>query len=344
MTTFKNSTRSTPILGEGSPNSFLITGAMGFIGSHLSQALLAQGKTVYGMDIAPQSYADDLLALPGFHYVHESIKNLSIVERLMKKVDCVCHLAAVPDPKVCIEQPDYILDITLAASVDIMKIAEKHGKLFFFTSTSEIYGRNPRVPWGEDDDRVLGSTATNRWSYATAKAAVEHYVVAAYQRSGLQFVMVRPFNIYGPRLRKRVVAKFIEQALDGKPITVYGDGNQTRCLTYIDDTIDAFVGLLATPNAYNRVYNVGSQRESTIREVAEAVQRAADKRVDVVHLEGGNAEIESFDFIPRRVPDVTRLRQAISWYPHVELDAGIATTYAYEKALRVRAPAEMGKK
>ncbi|MGQ0535241.1 MAG: NAD-dependent epimerase/dehydratase family protein [Methanobacteriota archaeon] len=324
---------------SGPPQSYLVTGAMGFIGSHLVESLLGLGKTVYGMDIATPAYEPELMRSPGFHFVHESIKNLHTVERLVKEVDCVCHLAAVPDPKVCSEEPDYILDITLAAAVDILRIAERHGKMVFFTSTSEVYGRNPRIPWAEDDDRVLGPTSTNRWSYATAKAAVEHYIWASHKRTGLQFLTVRPFNVYGPRLRKRVVSRFLHQAIRGEPITVFGTGRQTRCFTYIDDAIEAFLRLLSTPTAYNQVYNVGHPREFTVRELAEAVQRAADRPVEIVHLEGGDDdEVSSYDFIPRRVPDVSRLRKATGWQPQVELDEGVAKTLAYEKAIHEREP------
>jgi len=314
-------------------DTFLITGAMGFVGSHLAEALLRRGKTVWGIDLAEPEYRDELLSYRNFHFVLDTIKNEEALVKLIDKADCVCHLAAIANPATYVENPHKVMDITMQMGVRVAELAQLREKLFFYTSTSEVYGRNPKVPWAESDDRILGATTINRWCYATAKAAVEHFILASHQRGYLDFLIVRLFNVYGPRLRGRVVYQFIQRALQGKPMLVHGDGNQTRCFTFIDDAIDAFIRLLETPATFNRIYNIGSTAEHSLKQLAQVVQKTADNHVDIVFEPHAASYGESYEDIPRRVPDVQRIKEAIGWEAATSLEEGVKRNYVYEKEL-----------
>lgn len=315
------------------PESYLITGAMGFVGSHLAESLLRQGKTVWGIDFAEPQYQDTLLKHENFHFVRDTMKNDEMLAKLIDKVDVVCHLAAIANPHAYVKDPYKVIDVTMKMGLRVMELAELKDKLMFFTSTSEIYGKNPAVPWHEGADRVIGPTDINRWCYTTSKAAVEHALIAAHERGYLDYVIVRLFNVYGPRLRGRVVNSFIEKAVAGEPLVIHGDGKQTRCFTYVQDAVDAFNRLITDPGAHNQVYNVGNDHESTILELAEAVAAAADKEVDIQFVPHSEAYGESYEDVPRRVPDITRLRETTGWTPTTSLADGVASTYDYEKNL-----------
>jgi nucleoside-diphosphate-sugar epimerase len=323
-------------------NTFLVTGAMGFVGSHLVERLLKDGKTVWGIDLSEPPYREDILKHPNFHFVLDTIMNEEVLETLIDKADCVCHLAAIANPATYVKDPFKVMEITLRMGLRVVSLAQMKGKLVFYTSTSEVYGKNPNVPFHEDDDRVLGSTAVNRWCYSTSKAACEHFMLAAHQRGHLDFVIVRLFNIYGPRLRERVVYSFVEQALNKRPMIVHGDGSQTRCFTYIDDAIDAFVALIETPAAHNSIYNVGSTKEDTVKDLAEAVHHAAEGEVEIEYRSHKEAYGDSYEDIPRRVPDTSRIKAAINWEASTSLEEGIARMYKYEGDLRSRSLKEKG--
>ncbi len=309
----------------------LITGGMGFVGSHLCERFLQAGKEVWALDLMEPEFAHHLSKYENFHLVIDTIFNKATLAKLVDKCDVICHLAAIACPEQYVNNPKNTMDIGLRSGLDLIDLTRGTGKLLFFTSTSEVYGRNPNVPWSEDDDRVLGGTEVDRWCYSTSKAVLEHYIRACHLAGELDYLNVRVFNAFGPRLHGRVLDKFVDSALAGEPLRVHGDGTQTRCFTYIDDLIDGIVDLLDTPAAYNTVYNIGNPNEVSIRHLAERI----------VHVTKSNSVIEyvphevdlgqSYEDIPRRVPNVDRIGKAVSWAPRVGLDAGLKRMVAYRE-------------
>jgi len=309
----------------------LVTGALGFVGYHLSLALLKKGYQVWGLDIVDPIRADALMSHENFHLVVESIVNKEVVQSLINRVDMVCHLAAVVDPGQCVTSPHNVINVTLTCAIDIVEMLRYSGKPVFFTSTSEIYGKNPKVPWKEDDDRVIGSTDINRWCYTTSKSAVEHLIKASHFHRELDYIIVRLFNIYGPRMKGRVVNRFVDSALFGDDIMVHGDGQQQRCYTYIDDCIDAFVKLIETPSAYNNTYNVGTTKEHTVLELAEVVKEISRSKSAIKFIQHKEVYGKSYEDIPRRVADVSRIEEAIQWKATTSLEKGLASMIDYQR-------------
>lgn len=307
----------------------LVTGGMGFLGSHLTERLLEMGKEVWALDLFEPPFADRLRDYDRFHLVVDTIKNPSTLEKLVDRCDAVCHLAAIACPDQYVSHARKTMDIGLRSGLDVVELVRLTGKFLFFTSTSEVYGRNPNVPWKEDDDRVLGSTDVDRWCYSSSKAVLEHYIRACHLDHQLDYVNVRLFNAYGARLRGRVLDRFVTDAIEGRPMTVHGDGSQTRCFTYVADVVDAFVRLIFTPSAHNAVYNVGNPEEVSIRELAETISFIAGRSPELEFVSHEEALGKSYEDIPRRVPDVTRIREAIGWKPTTSLDVGLASTIAY---------------
>ncbi|HVM96798.1 MAG TPA: NAD-dependent epimerase/dehydratase family protein, partial [Candidatus Acidoferrales bacterium] len=222
----------------------LITGGGGFVGSHLADAFLARGDEVFILDTGSVQKTRHLIGNAGFHYVRDSIFNIEILEGLIAKCDLVYHLAAVVGVEHYVGDPYEVLNVNVNGTQNVLKLAFKHQKKVVFGSTSEVYGRNPKVPWHEDDDRVVGSTRIDRWCYSTSKAVGEHFCFG-YHRMGLPMTITRYFNVYGPRLDKldvgRIITIFMGQVLRNEPVTVIGDGKQTRCFTYVEDAIRATV-------------------------------------------------------------------------------------------------------
>ncbi len=318
----------------------LITGGMGFIGSHLAHRLLEAGREVWVLDLSETPFTRVLRDYDRFHMVVDTIRNRPILQRLVDRVDCVAHLAAVVNPAECARRPRKVMDVTLLAALEIVEMIRWTDKLFLFTSTSEIYGRSEGVPFREDDDRVLGSVDVNRWCYSTSKAAVEHYIKACQLEGQLDYVIGRVFNAYGPRLRHRVVDAFVDAALRGDPLVVHGDGSQTRCFTYIDDVVDAFVRLLDVPEAHNASYNVGDPREVTIRDLAHRVIELTGASPNQIEYENHLEAIgDSYEDIPRRVPAIERIGDAVDWSPRIGLDEGLRRMIEYRRAeLAAEAP------
>ncbi|HTF57485.1 MAG TPA: NAD-dependent epimerase/dehydratase family protein, partial [Planctomycetota bacterium] len=238
----------------------LITGGGGFIGSHLAQAHLADGHEVWAVDTGMNLKVRHLLANPKFHYVKASVTEPEALEAFVIRCDLVYHHAAVVGVEHYVDDPFNVLNVNIQGSLNVFRLAHRHGKRVVFASTSEVYGRNPKVPWKEDDDRVLGATTTDRWCYSTSKAAAEHYGWA-YRRMGLDLSVVRYFNVYGPRLDKidvgRVITIFMGQILRNEPLTIIGTGQQTRCFTYVDDAVRATMAAGLLPEAIGCVFNVG---------------------------------------------------------------------------------------
>ncbi|NCO94602.1 MAG: NAD-dependent dehydratase [Armatimonadetes bacterium CG_4_10_14_3_um_filter_66_18] len=307
----------------------LITGGAGFLGSHLADAFIARGDEVFCLDTGSEQKVKHLRPNPQFHYIHESVLNEDMVEAMVARVDLVYHLAAVVGVEHYVADPYKVLNVNVNGTQNVLRACHKHDKKVVFSSTSEVYGRNTKVPFSEDDDRVLGSTRIDRWCYSTSKAVGEHFAFA-YAKMGLQAVIMRYFNAYGPRLdaldQGRVITIFLGQALRGGPLTIVGDGMQTRCFTYVSDTTRATVAAGLEPAAVGGIFNIGNDRETTILELAERVRDRIDETLPLEFVPQERIYGESYEDIPRRVPDITRMREVLKVTPDVSLAHGLAET------------------
>jgi UDP-glucose 4-epimerase len=307
----------------------LITGGAGFLGSHLTDAFLANGDDVTILDVITDLKIRHHLGNPRFHYVRESVFNAEILDGLVLRADLVYHLAAVVGVEHYVADPYEVLNVNINGTQTVLKAAYKHNRKVVMASTSEVYGRNPKIPFSEDDDRVLGSTRVDRWCYSTSKAAAEHFCFA-YHRLGLPVVVVRYFNVYGPRLDKldvgRVVTIFMGQVLRGEPVTVIGDGRQTRCFTYVEDAIRATVAAGVEPRAVGQIFNIGSDREISILELAETMIRAAGSSSPITFVKQEAVYGDSYEDVPRRVPTLHRMHEILGVRAETSLEEGLRRT------------------
>lgn len=308
----------------------LVTGGAGYIGSHLVDRLTQEGYEVIVLDDLSTGKKSNLVHLDGaveFH--HESILNETVVEKLVRSADVVYHLAAAVGVGNIVAKPLESI-ITNARGTDVvLKSCADHGTKIVLASTSEIYGKTTKMPMSEEDDRVLGSTSVFRWSYSTAKALDEHLLLE-YSRLGLPATIVRYFNSYGPRLDYKgygsVVASFIRQALAAEPLTVHGDGTQTRCFTYIADTVEGTYLAGTKSAAEGSVFNIGNDAEITINDLARLIVATTDSRSDVEHISYESRFGLSFEDTKRRVPDLTRSRTVLGYEPTTNLADGLRLT------------------
>lgn len=316
----------------------LITGGAGFIGSHLAEAFLQRGDEVFILDTGSTQKVRHLMGRSGFHFIRESVFQTDILEGLIAKCDLVYHLAAVVGVEHYVADPYEVLNVNVNGTQNVLKLAFKHQKKVVFGSTSEVYGRNPKVPWKEDDDRVLGSTRIDRWCYATSKAVGEHFCFA-YHRMGLPVTITRYFNVYGPRLDRldvgRVITIFLGQALRGEPLTVIGDGKQSRCFTYVDDCIRATVAAGIRPGTDGEIFNIGSDRETTMLELAQEIVAQTGSSSPIRFVRYEDVYGEGYEDIPRRVPDVTRMHEVLGVRADTPLSEGLRHTIAYFRAQKL---------
>jgi UDP-glucose 4-epimerase len=310
----------------------LITGGAGFLGSHLTDAFLARGDEVFILDTGTTLKVKHALANRRLHFIHDSLFDEDILEGLIAQVDLVYHLAAVVGVEHYVGDPHAVLNVNVNGTQNVLKLCFKHGKRVVFSSTSEVYGRNPKVPWAEDDDRVLGSTRIDRWCYSTSKAVGEHFCFA-YAKMGLSATVVRYFNVYGPRLDAidvgRVITIFIGQALRGEPVTVIGDGKQTRCFTYVTDAVAATVQAGLKEEAIGGIFNIGNDREYTIKALAERMIALSGSKSEIRFVPQEEVYGESYEDIPRRVPQLSRMREILGVTADVSLDEGLRQTIDY---------------
>jgi UDP-glucose 4-epimerase len=312
----------------------LITGGGGFIGSHLAEEHLARGDEVWAVDTGPNLKVRHLLSNPAFHYVKASVLDAEALEAFVLRCDLIYHLAAVVGVEHYVDDPFNVLNVNILGTLNLLRLAHRHGRKMVFASTSEVYGRNPRVPWKEEDDRVLGSTQTDRWCYSTSKAAAEHYCWA-FLRMGLNVSVVRYFNIYGPRLDRldvgRVITIFLGQLLRGEPLTIIGTGRQTRCFTFVRDAVRATLAAGTRPEAVGGVFNVGDDRETSILELATTLLELAGRRPEEGLRFVRQEEIygPKYEDIPRRVPDITRMKTILGVAPETSLRDGLRETLAW---------------
>ncbi|MBI4635709.1 MAG: GDP-mannose 4,6-dehydratase [Candidatus Rokubacteria bacterium] len=307
----------------------LVTGGAGFIGSHLTEALLEAGHAVAVVDDLSTGRGENLAAVAGSARLRAHWASILEDERLQELVDeadVVYHLAAAVGVRLILERPVETIETNILGTDRVLRSAAKEGKKVVIASTSEVYGKNDRVPLREDDDGVLGPTTKSRWSYACSKAIDEFLGLAYHRNKGVPVVIVRYFNTIGPRQIGRygmVVPRFVQQALAGEPITVFGDGHQSRSFTDVADAVRATIGLSLDSRAVGEVFNVGSGREITINELAARVRDLAGSRSEIVHVPYDRAYEAGFEDLRRRVPDVTKLRETIDFSAEVDLDTSL---------------------
>ncbi len=313
----------------------LITGGAGFIGSHLADALLQEGHAVSIIDDLSTGSIDNISHLKGtrgFDYVIDTVTNEPVLAELIDRSDVVFHLAAAVGVKLIVEEPVHTIETNVHGTEVVLKHANKKKKLVFIASTSEVYGKSADVPFREDADLVMGATAKHRWAYACSKAIDEFLALAYYKEKKLPVIIVRLFNTVGPRQTGQygmVLPTFVRQALAGHPLTVFGDGTQSRSFTYVGDVVDALIKLAAEPSAIGQVFNIGNGHEITIEQLAEKVRNMTGSRSDIVKIPYDEAYESGFEDMPRRVPDIGKIHRAIGYEPRVELDDIISRVIDY---------------
>ncbi len=304
----------------------LITGGCGFIGSHLAEALLARGDEVTVIDDLSTGQFENIAHLvgrPGFRFAIETILNETVMDRLVSECDLIYHLAAAVGVELIVSDPVRVIETNIKGTDAVLRIGARYRKKVLLASSSEVYGKSEEVPFHEDADRVLGPTTRSRWSYACSKAMDEFLALAYFRRYALPVVIMRFFNTIGPRQTGRygmVVPRFVRQALLNQPLTVYGDGQQTRCFTSVKDVVRAVIGLADAPQAVGQVFNIGSQEEVTIEALARRTIALAGSRSEIVFVPYDQAYEQGFEDMRRRVPDISRIKRAIGWEPQINLD------------------------
>ena len=304
----------------------LITGGAGFVGSHLSEALLDRGDEVFVIDDLSTGSIDNIAHLktnPRFHYTIDTVANEPLLAELIDRCDTVVHLAAAVGVKLIVEQPVRTIETNVHGTEVVLKIANKKKKLVLIASTSEVYGKSTIVPFQEDADLVLGPTSKHRWAYACSKMIDEFLALAYWKERKLPVIIVRLFNTVGPRQTGQygmVVPNFVQQALAGQPITVFGDGTQSRSFTYVGDVVRAVVALINEPRATGEVFNIGNGREITISDLAARIKQMTGSQSPIVKIPYDQAYEAGFEDMPRRVPDISKIRALVGYEPTVELD------------------------
>lgn len=314
---------------------FLITGGAGFIGSHLSEALLDAGHHVVVLDDLSTGSMRNIAHLkdrPGFSYTIDTVTNEPLTAELVDDADVVVHLAASVGVKKIVEEPVNTIENNVNGTDVVLRKADKKKKLVVVASTSEVYGLSTDVPFREDASLVMGATSKHRWAYACSKALDEFLALAYGRERKLPVIVVRFFNTVGPRQSGQygmVVPRFVQQALAGDPITVYGDGTQTRCFTHVHDVVAALQSLMASPQAIGQVVNIGGQEEISMMDLAKRVKAMTGSASPIVLVPFSEAYDEGFEDMPRRAPDVTKLTRLVGKAPAVNLDAILRDVIGY---------------
>jgi UDP-glucose 4-epimerase len=319
----------------------LITGGAGFIGSHLSELLLRDGHEVSVIDNLSTGSIDNIAHLKDharFRYTIDTIENEPVLAELIDHSDVVFHLAAAVGVRLIVEEPVRTIETNVHGTEVVLKHANKKKKLVLVASTSEVYGKSTAIPFQEDGDLQLGATAKHRWAYACSKAIDEFLALAYWKERKLPVVVVRLFNTVGPRQTGRygmVLPTFVRQALAEQPITVYGDGTQSRCFGYVGDVVGALAKLVQSPGAVGEVFNVGNDQETSIRALAERIKAMTGSGSPIVTVPYDQAYEAGFEDMARRIPDLTKIRAAVGYEPRVQLDQILAEVIEYQRAQRV---------
>ena len=318
----------------------LVTGGAGFIGSHLARALLEAGHDVFVLDDLSTGSIDNIEPLKThsrFDYAIDTITNESVLAEHVDRCDVVFHLAAAVGVQLIIEAPVHTIETNVGGTEVVLKQAAKKRKLVVIASTSEVYGKSTAIPFREDADLVLGSTRQHRWAYACSKAIDEFLALAYWKERRLPVIIVRLFNTVGPRQTGRygmVIPTFVRQALAGDPITVFGTGTQSRSFGYVGDVVRGMMALVDEPRAVGDVFNLGNSGEITIRELAELVKSMAESDSEIVTIPYEEAYESGFEDMPRRVPDLTKVKHLVSYQPRVQLPEILIGVIEYHRAQR----------
>lgn len=316
----------------------LITGGAGFIGSHLSDAYLERGDEVFIIDDLSTGSIDNIAHLrkhPRFQYTIDSVHNVPAVAELIDQCDVVFHLAAAVGVKLIVESPVHTIETNVRGTEVVLAQANKKKKKVLVASTSEVYGLSTEVPFKEDGNLVMGATTKGRWSYACSKAIDEFLALAYWREKKLPTIVVRLFNTVGPRQTGQygmVIPTFVKQALAGRPITVYGSGEQTRCFGYVKDVVGALVKLMDKDESVGQVFNIGSDEEVSIMELAERVKALTGSASEIVTLAYDEAYEEGFEDMPRRVPDITKIGAHVGFRPTMKLDGILESVIEYYRS------------
>jgi UDP-glucose 4-epimerase len=304
----------------------LITGGAGFIGSHLSDAYLERGDEVFIVDdLSTGSFSNihHLKDHPRFHYKIDSVHNRPVTAELVDQCDVIFHLAAAVGVKLIVESPVRTIETNVHGTEVVLSLASKKKKKVLVASTSEVYGLSTEVPFREDGNLVMGATTKGRWSYACSKAIDEFLALAYWREKKLPTVIVRLFNTVGPRQTGQygmVIPTFVKQALSGRPITVYGSGEQSRCFCYVGDVVGALMKLMDDESAVGEVFNVGSNQEITILDLARKVKELTNSRSEITFVPYDVAYEEGFEDMPRRIPDISKVNGRVGFQPEKSLD------------------------
>jgi nucleoside-diphosphate-sugar epimerase len=319
----------------------LITGGAGFIGSHLADAYLGRGDEVTILDDLSTGSIHNIEHIkkhPRFHYTIDSVQNFPIVTELVDGCDVVFHLAAAVGVKLIVESPVRTIETNVRGTEVVLAAANKKKKKVLIASTSEVYGLSDQVPFREDGNLVMGATTKGRWSYACSKAIDEFLALAYWREKKLPTIVVRLFNTVGPRQTGQygmVIPTLVKQALAGRPLTVYGDGKQTRCFGYVGDIVDALVKLMDREEAIGQVFNIGSNEEVSIGSLAERIRDLTGSSSEIVFIPYNEAYEEGFEDMPRRVPDISKVSALVGFRPKTSLDGILREVIAYHAGVAV---------
>ena len=304
----------------------LVTGGAGFIGSHLTERLLNDGNNVAVIDNLSTGSLENIESFKnhaGFEFIEGDIRNVELMEPLVEQSDAIFHLAAAVGVRLIAEDPVHTIETNIGGTEIVLNIANKFSRKILIASSSEVYGKSEAVPFHEDDDIVLGSTCLSRWSYACSKAVDEFLGLAFHQQYGLDVVIGRFFNTIGPRQTGQygmVVPRFVKMALKGETLQIYGTGRQTRCFCYVADLVEAVIGLMNCKQAAGHVYNIGTNEEITIEELADKIIRITGSKSQKEFLPYEVTYGRPIEDMMRRVPSVERIKKTINWEPKTSLD------------------------
>ncbi|NIN68268.1 MAG: NAD-dependent epimerase/dehydratase family protein [Anaerolineae bacterium] len=319
----------------------LVTGGAGYIGSHLVDRLLADAHQVVVVDnlsLGKLANIEHNLDEPRFRFVEGDILDHRLMEELIGECDLICHLAAVVGVKYVLADPLQAMMTNVWGTENVLRFASRLGSRVVLASSSEVYGKSTNSPLAEDDDCLMGSTRVSRWCYSTAKALDEHLALAYRRQKKLPVVILRYFNSYGPRMDPlgygSVIAKFVNQALDGRPITVHGDGRQTRCFTYIDDTVEGTVLAATVDDAKGAILNIARSEETAILDLAHTIKKMTTSSSEVVLVPYEQEYGDHFEDTRRRVPDVGQAEQIVGFRAQVSLAEGLEQTITWFRSRR----------
>ena len=314
-----------------------ITGGAGFIGSHLAEQHLERGDEVYIIDDLSTGAIENIQHIkkhPKLTYHIGSVTESQNTAEFVDLSDIIYHLAAAVGVRLIVESPVRTIETNIRSTEVVLALAAKKRKRVLITSTSEVYGKRHNVPFSEDDDLIMGPTSKGRWSYACSKAIDEFLAIAYWKEKGVPTVIARLFNTVGPRQTGRygmVIPTFVTQALTGQDITIFGDGSQSRCFTYVSDAVGALIGLAEDARAVGEVYNIGSTEEVTIHELAERIKHLTGSKSRIVFVPYDEAYEEGFEDMIRRVPDLRKIHHLIGYTPKISLDEMLASIIEYQR-------------